>query len=619
MQLTRQNDEKWHWWQKVLRRVRLTRSVLAITWSAGPVTGLGLAGGYIAAYGKLPNAELLTYFVTFTVVTGLIGLVAKIIHDGTLGRGEFQAQRDLDGAVDWLADLVLASRNLQAQAYEGSVQRQEIARQQLLRLDLPDKELTRITRQLTGNAQLAVVLPRIEQYHQSGLLDPAQKLLERYAEALQEALEPLRETAPQTASALAGRFYGHVFELREGVERDTGFLDRIHAAYQQDNLQLVTMSDVEQMFALAFELANGRQIPMLTITYRGRWRMGKALGELERAHNRYRLHRAAGDHRLRALAEYLAEHGLGYLDASVRGASTEELIRLIRREMEALVDQGSRMLAAHRRQRFSAPERARLAQLNETLSTAFALYQSARTAHLELGEHHADLLRATEHWQALTESAAGGSPDLRLDTGRRGLRIQESTIELEPEQRVALGQAVMSKLRELTLERRSPGVRASQGGGTRPWAISADQARTLALEITLLLDTFIGLSRAEVQRAVANSHASYLGDLRRGMSPREKRTLGELRAEQVHSDLSRQAEQIALVLTRHYRIRLSEEAVDFLQSTYAARPSVLATVQRTQDLPTPSYHNLASARPRPILRLPRDWYRVLARIRRALR
>ncbi|MDX5298646.1 MAG: hypothetical protein LPK85_06820, partial [Gammaproteobacteria bacterium] len=125
--------------RQTVRRMSFSHSLLGLIWTAGPVTALGLYGGYYIGYGKAPSTELLIYFISFTVLSGLIALGAKIVHDSTQAPLRVQAERDLLETIDKLGDLIPAVRDLALDSLDEDGRRREAALQLLQRVDLaPD-------------------------------------------------------------------------------------------------------------------------------------------------------------------------------------------------------------------------------------------------------------------------------------------------------------------------------------------------------------------------------------------------------------------------------------------------------------------------------------------------
>ncbi len=609
-------------WTRAAQRLGVSWTLLKLAWTAGPVTGIGLYGGYYFAYGVPPNAELLIYFITFTVLSGLIGLSANFIYESTRGAGKEQAQAELITAIDQLGELILSVRDLNVASLEGNARRGEAARQLLRRVDLSPDGVALACEELTDDRELGRILARIDTYRRAGLYSRIRDLNARHAEHFEATIEQLKEEAPLAASALRARYAGEVPNLRAGIPRKEAFIERARAATEQDNPLLLTMGDVEEILGLAFELLTGREIPILTFNFRGSWRLARAFDALETARSRFRLAQAASDNRIRALAGWLVEAGvLPYETAS------EELPAntLLQRASAAMNRLQRRVDALQERLRRTPGDREayqELAKAADTLATAVALYRSAREAVRMLGTTHAELLNAAEAWERLTQQRRRADSQLRLGQGRRGLRIVERTLSLSEEAREAVARDLMHHLRGATLERGvHPGP--AQRSPKRPTLPTTADARRLATEVALALEPYIHLSRPEVQRGLGATRGIYLGDLEPGMSVQEKRSLAAAMAEEVEEDFSRAAEQLAVALVRHYQVELTDRARAFLQRTYGARPQVLAAIARSQQGDEEGERgaqaiSLLSRRPTPIPPPRRDWYRSLVRARRML-
>ncbi|MCG5501992.1 hypothetical protein [Ectothiorhodospira lacustris] len=611
--LGRRDDERYERWSRAVKRTRVSRNLLNIAWTAGPVTVLGLSGGYYIGYGRPPSIELVTYFVSFTVLSGLIGLIAKIVYDSVHGSAKEQAQADVMEAVDKLGDLILAVRDLAMEGLDPEVRRREAAVQLLQRVDLSPEGVAFACEELTGSQPLGRWLAQIDTFRRAGLYSRIRDIHQERGEAFESIVTDLRQIAPVAAGILRERYLGSAPKLQQGVPRDEFFLERVMAAIEQDNPLLMTTADVEAMLVLAFELINGREIPMLMFSYTGKWRLAGALDQMEAARSRYRIAQAAASNRIRALASWLVEVDLLAYEEVPEGLSSHLLVERVVQaldELTTLVDDLSRVLLENHLE-----PRGDLRRLAENLATALRLYRTAYEAFQEVGRVHAELLRASESWETLTSRDLDDSEQLRVGPGRRGLRIVERVVSLDEDAREAVCQHLVSYLHGEHLEKRGRRFFTRRDGRRR--LLTLDGARQLAVEVALALEPHIGLSRPEIQRGVGATQASYLGSLEPGMSAQEKRVLGEAMALEVEQDMSRAAERLALALVKHYRVRLTDAAREFLIETYGARPQVLSMISQSHldEMPRIS---LLSLRP-PVVSSPRrDWYRGLVRARRVL-
>lgn len=609
------------WWRG-LRQVRLSSSLLNLAWTAGPVTGLGLAGGYYIAYEQPPPAPLIIYFVTFTVLTGLIGLVVRIVQQSTVGVRRERAQQDVQRAIDRLGESILAARDLQVSSLEGDARAAESARQMLRRTGLSAGGMAVACRELGLDRPLTRALVNIDHYQRAGLFSRIRDINDAYGESFNAAYRRLQGVHPRAAEILRLRFLGQAPRMRTGMPRDSGMMERMSAAQEAASPMLLTIGDVEDMLTTGFELLNGREIPILTFSYGGNQRLGRlgqALEDLERARNRYLVAQAASDNRIRALAAHLMEAGEMSADIQVESAAVEVLLSRSYQAMQLLVGRIDQLLLERGRSTDPRTEE-QLRRAAETMGTALWFYRSARDALENLGEVHEELLHACDYWESLAKPEDGEPERLHVGSVHRGLRLSEHRVSLDEPAREAVAAHLLGFLGERATEPLHGEEAASRTASRAdPWALDGRAARQLAIEMAVALEPHIGLERPEIQRGLATSRASYLGDLQPGMSATEKQRLGEDMARNVENDLGRNAEQLALALVRYYGLELPEQAQAMLRETYGARPEVLSTISRMERITQQmAPYNLLRGRPTPIPRLPWKWYRTMARARLAL-
>lgn len=612
IQLNREDTEHMDQLARSVRRVRVSRSLLGIAWTAGPVTGLGLYGGYYIAYGQAPTTQQLIYFITFTVCSGLLGLIAKVVYDSVWGYSSERAQRQVDEAVDKLGDLILASRNLLIQTMDGETREREAALQLLMRVNLPTSAVISATRSITGSKIFGRVLAKIDSYRRAGLFARISDMHEQYDDMFAELVSE-QEFPPQVLDALKMRYSGDIARLRHGVPRTEHFISRVLAAIEQDNLLLITMQDVESMLVLAFELINGREIPLLIFDYRGRWRLATALDRMERKRSRYRIAQAAASNRIRGLASWLVEvDALGYEDVP-EGVGAGLLSERVGATIDRLADE-----------LFADVEKAEngdsgvwetLRKKAEYMTNALSLYREALESYRRIGEYHADFLEAAENWNDLLHELKPDMEELRIGPRGQGIHIREKVIALDEDERKEVATHLARYMRSQHLETHE-NKNLFERRSIQDNPLTFDAARQLAIEVALALEPYIHLSLPEVQRGIGATLASYLGDLEPGMSAGEKRRLGEAMAGDVEEDTGQAAEHLAVALVRHYRVNLSDTACQFLLQTYGARQSVLDILSQYQADEEGPQQSLLTVRPPNLPNPQRRWYRALARARR---
>ncbi|WP_136064869.1 hypothetical protein [Modicisalibacter radicis] len=600
-----------------VERVPWTVNLLQILWTAGPVTLLGAWGGYLLGYGKAPTAENYIFFISYTVITGAAGIIANLAHNLTGGRRAERTAHKIERVIKSLPELLLVTRNLIVESLEGDARRREAAAMLLRKQDISPEGVELAAIELLDDRDSARVIAQIDIYRRVGLHARIQDLVARYGETLEPQFAAIAELAPEAMKLLRQRFEGHAPDLRDGVPRDTNFIERVLAAIERDDELLMTLQDVEEMLILAFELISGRKIPMLTFEYRGRWRLAQALDGLEEARARYRIAQATGLSRLKALTAYLAEQSGTLIEDAAAGLRADVLLERSLQAMDALAEQTQHLAPTVAD---GPPERrSQLRHKAEQLTNAIRLYKAAYSAYEAVGRSHALLLKRAERWEHISARMGDEKTRLRLGPGRRGLRLREHVIALDDAAKAevckhlarhfgAAGIEEPQRARSLQLERDSR------------IAVDIDAAKRLAIEIALALEPHIQLSRPEVQRAINGSNAADFGQLEPNLSAAAKAAMGAAMVKEIDVDLSRTAESLALALVRHYRVDLDPAAKRFLIDQYGAREATLNMLSNYQASQYRDSRNVSflSQRPPAVSPPRRDWYRALVQAKRAL-
>lgn len=610
--LNREDTERLDQFTRSVRRVRISRSLLGLAWTAGPVTAIGLYGGYYIGYGQAPSNQQLIYFVSFTVLSGLIALAAKVVYDSTWGYHNERSQKAVTEVIDKLGDLILSVRDLMINSLDGDARQREAAIQLLQRVDLPPSGIATAVRQLTGDDRFATLLADIDNLRRAGLSSSIRDLQQGTDELIEGHITNLRELSPSAVELLRLRYHGDIASLRHGMPRAEHFIARVLAAIEQDNLLLITMQDVESMLVLAFELINGREIPMLIFDYHGRWRLAAALDRMERKRSRYRIAQAAGSSRIRSLASWLVEVNVMSYDDVPEGISSALLIDRVNEALDRFADELQVLATAVDS---GAVDRfAELRRAAGVMTNALRLYRYAHESYTRIGDMHADFRQATQAWNKLMDKTRVGTEELQIGPRGKGVHINEKVVRLEDEERKEVCVHLARYLRAQHLEsHESKGL--FERRSERDYPLTFESARQLAIETALALEPHIHLSYPEIQRGIGATYASYLGDLEPGMSAQEKRMIAESVAQDVEEDMSEAAELLAAALVRHYRVSLSDDASRFLRDTYGARESVLEVLSQPQTAVS-NAQNLLLIKPAVVPPAQRRWYRSLVLARR---
>jgi len=596
---------------EVVNTVPWSISFIQLAWTAGPVTLIAAAGGYYLGYGKPLPINTLIFFIGYTVIAGIIGMGAKVIHQATRGERERRQREYLTTAINRLPELIFAVRDLALENLTPAVRKREAAWQMLAKRELDPQATAVAVQDLTDSTHLAQTVRRVETYRRAGLRHRVADLLAEDEAQIQLVLEELAEHAPAMAVTLRQRIEGRGPDAKSGVPREENFIERVFAAADEENEALMTLADVEEMLVLAFELINGREIPMLGLVYPGRWRLARATAALEEARSEYRLAKARGYSRLKALATYLLEQEETELEEAIAGQPLPTLVEKVREAIDALCDHIYQLRVAVYDGDPGALDELETAV--ETLGNALVLYQAMVQGFQMQIRAHAGLLRARQRWESASEKALGRVGVLRTRGRGAGLRIEAQKIRLDDRQKLKVAEALNETLRTVDLrQRRRPGEEE------RRERLTHGVARRLAIDVALALDPFIDLVRPEVQWAIEASHAAYLGSLEPGLSVSAKAAYGGALVQEVRRNMGRAAERVAAALVRHYGVTLTEEAISFLHRTYGANRETLQVIADYQEPPPPAQAAQALSRPPPVPPVESAWERQLRRARRLL-
>jgi len=560
IKLDRENNEQTRRLKRSLNKVRWSHALMQIFWTAGPVTTLGLIGGYYIGYGTMPPLQLLIYFVSFTVFSGIIGLIAKVVYDGTRGHLNDQSERDILTVTDKLADLILVARDKVVEAYEGEARQREAALQLLRRIDQTPYGVTLAFTDLTGEPEIGQIMGRIFTYRRIGIQTKVRELYVEHNDQIQAAVKKLKKKSPQAAKELKDWFTGNTSgSLKYGVRREKHFLQRVMSAIENDNPYIMTFRDVEEMMILAFELINGREIPTLIFNYPGKWRYASALDEMEKKRSQYRVAQARGGNRIRALAAYLTESGFASAEELPEGLEINELIKKVTAKLDSLLKSSDK---SGKKRLSILPKEAR--HFAVVMENCLELYKMAFDGYKESAKRHKELVKASEKWQKILSESDKSPGSVKVGAGRRGIRINESIISLNEEERLRVCRHLIWYFDKEDIKggsRKLIHSFSNQGGMS---------ARRLAIEIAVALEPHIKLSKPEIQRNINATKAVYLGGLSPDMSAVQKQDLGAKMAREADNRMDVAAIRLAETLVHQYHVDLSEEAVEFLHFNYNA-------------------------------------------------
>ncbi|WP_211828647.1 hypothetical protein [Kistimonas asteriae] len=582
---------------------------LMLAWTAGPVTFITAYSAYYIGYGAFPPLDRAIYFLAYALIAGLLGIATKLIYNTTHGHQEKQDEKNLLEVIDCLPELLYMVRDLRLENMGEESRRIESAGIILSKLDLGPAWVALAIEDLTGDAQLARQAEHIELFRRAGLYNRMQDIIHTIREPVGDAYDELRQTHPRIAEAMRQRLTGRVPSVRQGSPREEMFLERILSAIEQDNENLMTLHDVEELLTLCFELICGRRIRYLKYEYSGDWNLARSMDSLEKERNNYRLARARVNSRLRALATYL-----NYIEPredinAAPGLSPRHLLTVTLDAMDSL----SRQVTECRRITNNTGKQLMALQIKATqLDKAIDLYERAFNAQQKLSRESRRFSRALKVWQLRSKQYEETSGD----KVRRSLKISEQSIALDDDDKIKVARQLAQLLEDNRIRRTSDRSMDYTRSSSEK-RLTQSRARELAAEIAVILGHSIELNNPAIQRAIDSTPATSLGAIEPGMSPMIKASVGKAMANAVDVSLAAMAERLAQNLIRYYRVPLTRGTMDFLVDTYQANRERLEFIAE-HEAPASNQQTRLNRSPIEIPDVHKSWQISLYNARRTL-
>lgn len=584
-------------------------TLLKLAWTAGPATLVAAWAGYYLGFGKSAPMENLRFFFAYTVIFGVIGLLAGIFARATYGKKREKAEKDLLLVADYLPDLIAATRDQHLASLDSEVRRIEAVGLLLQRVDLDTEALTLALEELGASEQLAKLIAKIDIYRIAGLDSRVDELIAEASEQAKPMVDIITDWAPHVAKLLLERINGHAPSFNDGVTRDSNFLERVLVSMEREDDHLMTLLDAEEVLVLACELINGRRIPMLVFSFRGQDELAEATEQLERRRNLYRIANATVVSRLKALVALLGDSDELEADSATRGLESNILWDRARNGLNALNDTVSHL--GEHLATATAEERLRLRLMMDMLRSALELADDMDRSLRRAARRHALFLHTADKWAKQVKKTEGA--EMGLGSARqRGFQVVERHIHLTGEQSIALAVEFARILRDWGIVSRAD--RLLYRHGSRHLPLNTEVTKALSREVAAALQPFVDITQPEIQRAIDSSPAANLLGLERGLSARVKAAWGAAAAHEVDENLAQAAERLAEVLVTNYRVRLNETALEFLHRQYGARLDRLKTLNSSSESTKAPRSTLLAQKPQ-VMPLDENWRQTLDRSR----
>lgn len=588
-------------------------NILWLALSAGPLTYLGLQAGYWFGYGKFAPFNHFVYFAVWTVILGLGGIAFRIYDVISKKRAQARARANIDSALDTVPEIIKIAQNLRLMTEPDPEKRTiDTALFILMNSHSSVAALEDAVYKLTGSPVLADGIRRIEIYRRYGLSSVVMDVVTEITEEAGKAVEALRAQRPQAAEWLELRLLGYAPSLQSGLPRSEGFLERLLNWMETDNEDVLRQRDIEDFFILVYEFLCGREIPLLTVRFRGNDDLAALMYKVGVERNEFRIANAARFSRLKAIGRKLIGIEGFVCDISPTETEANELLLHVNGAINDLCDTINALCNKKRR---SQQDTERLAYLVSEYEDILELYTALMRAHTNVEKKRGHLDKALQNLQSRQARTRQDFVQFAPFGAGSGLYIKEQSIRLRAREKIQFTSRISKPMQEFY--DRYKGLIFDPAASPTPESLLAckEDLKGLLVETFMALDHFVFLKRAERQRAIEASNAPNFGSLEIGISRQQKFSWGTTVTSEVEDDLSVPAERLFRAMIRQYGMQADERTIEVLHTQFGARKAVMQYVldHDTPGSVMPELSEPEALRQKPVLQP--SWQQIAHRAR----
>ncbi|MBB6480031.1 hypothetical protein [Spirochaeta isovalerica] len=541
------------------RKERWGSAIFRIAWTAGPVTYLGLQGGYYIAYGKPASSAVFIYFAGYTLIAGLFALSARFIYNATHGDRESADQEALEFVFDALPLRIVEIRNLQLKVLDPFGRKVMAAKYLLENPNAGSESFSTAIQDLLEDEELAALFRRMETYRGNGLYVRAEEIQQEISPLISSRLDRLKEVSGPLSESLSHRILDEGKTDLAGRKRIRGFLSRCYSAIDKDDLKRMSLSDAEEIFILLFEIINGRSFPSFRIEYRGEKSYTESARTLQKAKREYRAAIYKRNDTIRILAELLYKpvpgtSGLtGQLKKSSRkrGPGIHKVLASIPDIRSARIFQDR--IIESMKVLLSGPDRHSTRAKN-----CMALYKRLHRQGKSAAKAYENFSKAWEKRESLLRSPRSGRKKL-LKKGEKGTGVVliPSLTSLDRNRILPFARKIKDKLEEFDAKHENS-------------VMQANDEKELAIDLMLIADDYLPLEEIPVQQAIEGTVSAYVSRSGRKSAGAAETDWGlTLVKDNLHPE-QQVLHEVLDNLLAFERLKLREDDIDYLAEMLGA-------------------------------------------------
>lgn len=517
-------------------------TLLQLAWTAGPLTYIALQGGYYLGYGKTAPWSLVTYFASYTLIAGVIGFAIKVFYQAYQNYKNDELKNNYLSTIDTLYYLIHKISDFRLSQLSESDRRFESAAILLGNTHALPASVELGVLELTSDKKLAELAKKIELFRQASLLSRVKDIINHSLELKRKKLQNILNIPHQAVNFLKMRLEGYAPTLQQGLERTDGFLQRIHLARQEKNLQMMSIIDAKEFLVLLYELLNDREISYLTFTYTGKKKLRQAARYLEKARSGFRGARAALITQLDQMYTILVNDN--WIDDTTNRDLRERYEQVV-----SAMNQVSQSLSQNKRvdNRFSSV----FLKLIHLYNRLYRQYRTTISWEKQLGV-------AIENWQTISNKYNDRATRFRYGRGHKGLRISTQTIRLDDTAKLSCSNAIVENILSFWQD-----VVLTQ-------KLSAVKIKKFIIELSYKTDVLFDIGNPVVQYGIESSMATNLRSIDGDSSVAARAFWTSSMVKETANNTAHAAEKLSKVLLYEYNEELDDKAIAFLVNRYQA-------------------------------------------------
>jgi len=549
-----------------------TLRLLALAWTAGPVTYVALYVGFMLGYGKAPPKELFIYFGAYTVISGLITILVKIFHNATVTARKKAVARMITEVITKIPDLIIAIRNLGVLELTPERRRLRGVTYLLSDPDATESSIETAIEDLSGSREMARRFRRLESFRKKGLSILVREEAELIGQSFAQEILAISEKSGYITSLVQNRLAGRTPSKRFGQRRQYGFIQRIIQAVNSGNEVNIELIDTMEMFKLILELLMDREFTVLRWKLSGSHPVVSASKKLEHViARRRRLERRIRRYKYRVIQ--LLDESIIQKKSNSAILSSNDTYPFT---MAAMPDLDSPETFLPRKGKFFDDLADCLVKIKET---------NREIEKLNIKEE-----KAVAKFHHDRQQYALSIPPYEDDEGERSspvaIRFERSSIRFSHEDKIHFAEHLHHYLANLTSNRDRTNVFTGGSGDEAQdenRSITTEELQAIALRIFAELENILDLGQEWVINALEASTAINVSAIEHGLSRRTK--IGWLQAiveEMVETD-SAVALRTASRLVDHFQCPMPKHVAQILSSRFKVPIEDLIKLQPTED------------------------------------